>query len=57
VTLCFLFCVSAPPGWLPGGQWNEVFNSDVYDQWFNPNAQGIPGGTNANGLARDGSDF
>jgi 1,4-alpha-glucan branching enzyme len=40
-------------GFPGGGQWNEVFNSDVYDQWFNPNAQGNPGGVNAEGPARD----
>lgn len=26
------------------GHWREVFNSDIYDEWFNPNAQGNPGG-------------
>jgi hypothetical protein len=29
----------------------------VYDQWFNPNAQGNPGGMQANGPAWDGGDF
>ena len=24
-----------------GGHWNEVFNSDVYDHWVNPNGQGL----------------
>jgi 1,4-alpha-glucan branching enzyme len=32
-----------------GGHWNEVFNSDIYDPWFNPNAQGNPGGITADG--------
>ena len=32
-----------------GGHWNEVFNSDVYDQWVNPNAQGNFGGVTADG--------
>ncbi|MDK2745296.1 MAG: alpha amylase C-terminal domain-containing protein [Nitrospira sp.] len=41
-------------GFPGGGHWNEVFNSDVYDQWFNPNAQGNPGGVSANGPAWDG---
>jgi 1,4-alpha-glucan branching enzyme len=36
------------------GHWNEVFNSDVYDCWFNPNVQGNPGGLSANGPAWDG---
>jgi 1,4-alpha-glucan branching enzyme len=36
------------------GHWNEVFNSDVYDHWFNPNAQGNPGGISANGPGWDG---
>jgi 1,4-alpha-glucan branching enzyme len=41
-------------GFPQGGHWNEVFNSDVYDQWFNPNAQGNPGGVTADGPAWDG---
>lgn len=36
------------------GHWREVFNSDIYDEWFNPNAQGNPGGIDANGPAWDG---
>ena len=31
-----------------------MFNSDVYDQWFNPNVQGNPGGVTADGPAWDG---
>ncbi len=31
-----------------------MFKSDVYDLWFNPNAQGNPGGVNADGPAWDG---
>ena len=31
-----------------------MFNSDVYDQWFNPNVQGNPGGITADQLAWDG---
>ena len=31
-----------------------MFNSDVYDQWFNPNAQGNAGGIIADGPAWDG---
>jgi 1,4-alpha-glucan branching enzyme len=40
-------------GFPSGGQWQEVFNSDVYDQWFNPNAQGNYGGITADGPAWD----
>ena len=36
-------------GFPVGGHWNEVFNSDIYDQWFNPNAQGNSGGVTADG--------
>jgi hypothetical protein len=31
-----------------------VLNSDIYDQWFNPNAQGNPGGITADGPGWDG---
>ena len=41
-------------GFPGGGHWNEVFNSDIYDQWFNPNAQGNSGGIVADGPAWDG---
>src|SRR4051794_22381549 len=34
-------------GFPGGGHWNEVFNSDVYDQWVNPNTQGNFGGVTA----------
>lgn len=37
-----------------GGHWNEVFNSDIYDEWFNPNVQGNYGGITADGPAWDG---
>jgi 1,4-alpha-glucan branching enzyme len=36
-------------GFPRGGHWHEVFNSDVYDNWFNPVAQGNYGGVDANG--------
>jgi 1,4-alpha-glucan branching enzyme len=32
-----------------GGQWNEVFNSDVYDNWVNPIVAGNGGGIFASG--------
>lgn len=41
-------------GFPGGGHWHEVFNSDIYDQWFNPNVQGNPGGINADVSACDG---
>jgi 1,4-alpha-glucan branching enzyme len=41
-------------GFPQAGHWNEVFNSDIYDQWFNPNAQGNPGGVTADSSAWDG---
>ena len=31
------------------GQWHEVFNSDAYDHFLNPWAQGNPGGVSAGG--------
>jgi 1,4-alpha-glucan branching enzyme len=37
-----------------GGRWREVFNSDVYDQWVNPNAQGNGGWVDAFGPPRHG---
>ncbi|HSJ04865.1 MAG TPA: alpha-amylase family glycosyl hydrolase [Verrucomicrobium sp.] len=41
-------------GFPGGGHWQEVFNSDIYDQYFNPQAQGNPGGVTAGGSGRDG---
>ena len=41
-------------GFPGGGHWHEVFNSDIYDEWFNPHAQGNPGGITADGPAWDG---
>lgn len=40
-------------GFPGGGHWLEVFNSDIYDSFFNPNAQGNPGIT-ADGPGQDG---
>jgi 1,4-alpha-glucan branching enzyme len=34
-------------GFPGGGHWHEVLNSDIYDHWFNPAAQGNPGGITA----------
>ncbi|HWZ90690.1 MAG TPA: alpha amylase C-terminal domain-containing protein [Polyangiaceae bacterium] len=36
------------------GYWQEVFNSDVFDHFANPIAQGNPGGLNAVNEPRDG---
>lgn len=36
------------------GHWREVFNSDVYDEWVNPNVQGNPGGITADDQPWDG---
>lgn len=41
-------------GFPGGGHWHEVFNSDIYDNFFNPNVQGNPGGITADGPAWDG---
>jgi 1,4-alpha-glucan branching enzyme len=43
---------------LPGaGHWHEVFNSDIYDSFFNPDAQGNPGGITAEGIGWDGLPY
>jgi len=36
------------------GQWRERFNSDVYEQWVNPDVQGNGGGVRADGAAMHG---
>jgi 1,4-alpha-glucan branching enzyme len=36
------------------GQWHEVFNSDVYDNWVNPWTAGNGGSVWAHPIARDG---
>ena len=41
-------------GFPGGGHWREVLNSDLYDQWCNPNVQGNYGGVTADGPAWDG---
>jgi 1,4-alpha-glucan branching enzyme len=37
-----------------GGYWREVFNSDVYEHWVNPNVQGNGGGVYAVAVPRHG---
>lgn len=41
-------------GFPSGGRWLEVFNSDVYDNWVNPQAAGNGGGIHADGMPYDG---
>jgi 1,4-alpha-glucan branching enzyme len=41
-------------GFPSGGQWLELFNSDVYDNWVNPWAAGNGGAIAANGPGRHG---
>jgi 1,4-alpha-glucan branching enzyme len=41
-------------GFPGGGQWLEVFNSDIYDNWVNPQLAGNGGQIYANGAPRDG---
>lgn len=41
-------------GFPAGGHWHEVFNSDVFDQFVNPNVQGNVGGVDAEPVAWDG---
>lgn len=41
-------------GFPDAGHWREVFNSDVYDRWVNPDVQGNAGGILADGPGRDG---
>ena len=40
-------------GFPRGGHWHEVFKSDMYDDYFNPNVQGNYGGVTADGPAWD----
>ncbi|HUE88242.1 MAG TPA: hypothetical protein VMO26_19375, partial [Vicinamibacterales bacterium] len=37
-----------------GGDWIEVFNSDVFDSWVNPNVAGNGGRVEANGPGLNG---
>jgi 1,4-alpha-glucan branching enzyme len=36
------------------GRWRELFNSDVYDCWVNPDVQGNSGAVEAVGPSRHG---
>jgi hypothetical protein len=44
-------------GFPGGGQWNEVFNSDVYDQWFTASAGITLPAKSLIVFARDGGDL
>jgi 1,4-alpha-glucan branching enzyme len=41
-------------GFPSSGAWREVFNSDVYEHWVNPNVQGNGGGVDAREVPRHG---
>ncbi|MFO0940256.1 MAG: alpha amylase C-terminal domain-containing protein [Pirellulales bacterium] len=41
-------------GFPSGGHWHEVFNSDIYDNYFNPNVQGNYLGVTADGPSWNG---
>lgn len=41
-------------GFPGGGRWREVFNSDIYEDWVNPNREGNGGAVDANGPPRHG---
>ncbi|MBV9561641.1 MAG: alpha amylase C-terminal domain-containing protein [Bradyrhizobium sp.] len=41
-------------GFPAAGEWREIFNSDVYDNWVNPNVAGNDGGVVADGPAMHG---
>jgi 1,4-alpha-glucan branching enzyme len=43
-------------GFPQGGPWREVFNSDVYEDWVNPNVAGNGGGIQADGPPMHGLD-
>jgi 1,4-alpha-glucan branching enzyme len=40
-----------------GGAWREIFNSDVYESWVNPNVVGNGGGVFADGQAMHGFGY
>ena len=42
-------------GFPGGGEWREVFNSDVYENWVNPNVAGNGGRVSADGPPLHGS--
>lgn len=44
-------------GFPSGGQWREVFNSDVYDRWVNPNVRGNGGAVFAESLPWQGMPY
>ncbi len=48
-TLCDTTGIATTVGFPFAGSWREVFNSDVYDNWVNPQVAGNGTGVNANG--------
>jgi 1,4-alpha-glucan branching enzyme len=44
-------------GFPNGGHWHEVFNSDVFDTFVNPNVQGNPAGVDPEPTAWDGLSY
>ncbi len=44
-------------GFPAGGPWHEVFNSDVYENWVNPNVVGNGGGVFAQPQPWDGCEY
>jgi 1,4-alpha-glucan branching enzyme len=43
-------------GFPGGGEWREIFNSDVYENWVNPNTAGNGGRVHADALPMHGFD-
>ena len=44
-------------GFPSGGEWREVFNSDVYENWVNPGVTGNGAGVFANATPMHGFGF
>jgi 1,4-alpha-glucan branching enzyme len=44
-------------GFPAGGEWQEAFNSDVYEAWVNPNVAGNGGRVLAEPTSHDGLSF
>ena len=44
-------------GFPGGGEWREIFNSDVYEQWVNPNVVGNGGRVLADPQPMHGFDY
>jgi 1,4-alpha-glucan branching enzyme len=44
-------------GFPTGGNWREVFNSDVYDNWVNPQVVGNAGAVSADEMPMHGFSY